>query len=89
MANLDVKNLGLNGVNVDKNPFELAEGELTQAQNAFSDTNAGKASLRKREGLVAFTTTSTAGIVFGGIGVPLVNILSGAPFLYIGKGPVS
>ena len=89
MAKLKVTDFGLQGVNVDKNPFELATGELTQAQNAMADPASGKSSLRKREGLVSFTQSTTAGDVLGGIGVPAINLRTGVSFLYIGRGILS
>lgn len=83
---IDVQGLGKQGVNVDKNPLELDDNELIQAQNAINDPTAGDSSIRKRPGLIAFTTTSTSGIVLGGIGVPLQHLLSGTHFIYIGRG---
>jgi hypothetical protein len=92
MAELKVTNFGLNGVNVDKNPLELADGELTQAQNAISDPASGRSTLRKRPGLIAFNTSVTAGMVLGGIDVPLVNLSTsrgGTVAVYIGRGPLT
>lgn len=83
---IDVTELGKRGVNVDKNPLELGDNELTQAQNAINDPAAGDSSIRKRPGLVAFTTTSTGGTILGGVGVPLQHLLSGTHFIYIGRG---
>ncbi len=89
MALIKVVDLGLNGVNVDKNPLELATGELIQAQNASTEPSSGNASIRKRPGLVAFTTSTTAGTVLGGIGVPVQNRLTGIAYFFIGRGPIS
>lgn len=91
MAKLVVNTFGINGVNVDKNPFELGEGELTSAQNAVSVTTSGRASLRKRPGLLAFTTGSMAGSVLGGIGVPLQDLSASGQALriYLGRGPTT
>lgn len=86
MATLDVTELGKRGVNVDKNPLELDNNELTQAQNAITDPAAGNSSIRKRAGLVAFTTATTSGTVLGGIGVPLQHLLTGTHFIYLGRG---
>ena len=86
MADIEVKELGRRGVNVDRNPYELEDNDLLQSQNARSDPSAGRYSLRKRPGLVAFTTTSTSGNVLGGIGVPLQHLLTGTHFVYIGRG---
>ncbi len=89
-AKLTVESLGLNGVNVDKNPLELADNELTVAQNAINDPQSGMSSLRKRKGLIRFTTTATAGTVLGGTDLPFAN---GAPtglhYVYLGRGPVT
>jgi len=90
MGKLTVTHMGLAGVNVDKNPLELDSNELTQAQNAISDIPvAGRASLRKRPGLIAFNDAAiTAGAVLGGSDLPLRNeSTSGVRNLYIGRGP--
>lgn len=91
MAKLIVESFGTSGVNVDKNPLELDDSELTQAQNATgTDPTSGRASLRKRPGLVAFNTTLLSGAVLGGIGVPLLDLSHGGTVrLYIGRGPTS
>jgi hypothetical protein len=78
-----VRDIGLRGVNVDKNPLELANNELTRAANAVPDS----ASVRNRPGLVAFSTTATAGTVLGGVDLPLADRLTGTRFLYIGREP--
>lgn len=90
MPKLVVETLGLKGVNVDRNPFELTDGELVSAQNATSVPTSGAASLRKRPGLLAFTTSLLEGAVLGGIGVPLLDLSSGGTLrIYIGRGPTS
>lgn len=83
MAVIDVKNMGLKGVNVDKDPLELAPEELRQAQNAINNSNAA---LRKRPGLAQFNTTDNDGFVMGGTTVPLVDFTSGFSILYLGRG---
>lgn len=89
MGKLDVKDLGLQGVNVDKDPFELQDGELRQGQNAIHDPLGVNAGLRKRPGLIEFNTTDAAGAVLGGIGVPLQNLSgTGVRFIYLGRSPV-
>ncbi len=89
MANLVVNTLGLKGVNVDKSPAELDEGELVSAQNAISVVSTGRSSLRKRPGLVAFTLESTAGTVLGGSDLPLQDLSAfGTHFIYLGRGPI-
>ncbi len=90
MAKLVVNTFGVKGVNVDKSPFELDEGELVSAQNATSIPSSGRSSLRKRPGLTAFTTSVMAGAVLGGIGVPLLDLSSGGTVrIYIGRGPTT
>lgn len=81
-----VTGLGLRGVNVDRNPFELADNDLTRAANFISESVSGRSSIRKRAGLLAFATT-TEGTVLGGIDLPLADELNGQRFLYIGRGP--
>lgn len=86
MAGLIVKDLGLGGVNVDKDPLEMAPNELLKAQNAVKEPTSGNAAIRKRAGLIAFNTSTAAGAVIGGIGVPLQNLSSsGTRFMYIGR----
>lgn len=89
MAKLSVTHMGQAGVNVDKNPLELDDNELTHAQNAVSDTLVGRSTLRKRPGLIAFNDVAiTAGTVLGGSDLPLRNdSASGTRSLYIGRGP--
>ncbi len=87
MAKLIVQGMGLAGVNVDKNPLELGDDELTQAQNASPDPAAGKSSLRKRPGWINFSTTVTAGTVLGGVSLPFLDQLNGDHYIYVGRGP--
>ena len=90
MAKLTVEHMGIGGVNVDKNPLELDENELTQATNAVTDPSSGRSTLRKRPGLIAFSTSATAGTVLGGADVPLQNLSSsGTHYVYVGRGPTS
>mgnify|MGYP001459819777 CR=1 FL=1 len=85
MGKITVTSMGQAGVNVDKNPLELDDNEVVQAQNVISAIS----SLRKRPGLIAFNTAPTAGVVLGGADVPLLNLLSGSKTFLIGRGPVS
>jgi hypothetical protein len=80
---IKVLRLGRRGVNVDLNPLELTDDDLVRASNAFSN----ESTIRKRPGLIAFTTTATAGIVVGGVDLPLQDLLNGMHFIYIGRGP--
>jgi hypothetical protein len=91
MAELKVTHMGLAGVNVDKNPLEMGDDELQQAQNAITDVDAGFSTLRKRPGLVAFNTDIiTEGSVLGGSDLPLRNTSNtGLRNLFIGRGPTA
>ncbi len=88
MATLKVTHMGEAGVNVDKNPLELGDNELTKAQNAVADVAAGTSSLRKRRGFIAFNLTAiTEGAVLGGTDLPIKNASSGGVRnLYVGRG---
>lgn len=90
MAKLVIESLGLRGVNVDQNPLELDDNELTLAQNAVSDPRSGHSTIVKRPGLLRFTTTATAGTVLGGQDLPAENLNPvGLHYLYLGRGPTS
>lgn len=71
---LNVYSLGSLGVNVDKNPVQLEDGELTKAQNAIHDPTGSMGSLRKRPGLTKINSSAVSGSVFGAINVPLAPI---------------
>lgn len=89
MPKLIVVGFGLRGVNVDANPFELDDNELTQAQNVINSIDSGSSSIRKRAGLVSFTLEDTADTVLGGIDLPLQDLsANGTHYLYIGRGPI-
>lgn len=64
-------NLGSLGVNVDKSPIHLDDGEWTSTQNAIQDHTGYTGAIRKRPGLVKFNSVALAGSVSGGMGVPL------------------
>lgn len=66
-AKLNVFNLGANGVNVDLNPLQLTDGELTKSQNAIQ-VDGG---LRKRRGLLKINSVAAAGAINGAIAVQL------------------
>lgn len=89
MANgmIRVADLGANGVNTDKNPLELQDGEFTQAQNASTENENGVSTLKKRPGLIKFSEEAS-GVVLGGIGIPLSDRLTGTRLFYIGRGEV-
>lgn len=69
---LNIFGTSAGGVNVDKNPIELEDGELTKAQNCISAI-ASDGSIQKREGLVKYNSVTAAGAIMGAIGVPLQN----------------
>jgi hypothetical protein len=84
---IKIYTFGLKGVNVDKDPIELEDDELQQAQNAVTDVLSGTAALRNRPGLIPFNDRTAAGSVLGGIGVPLVDTKTAAisHTIYIGR----
>lgn len=87
---IDVRALGLLGVNVDKDPLELSDNELRRAQNAIHDQLGVNAGIRKRPGRHAFNSATLGGIVLGGIGVPITNLsVQSDPAIYVGRGPTS
>lgn len=72
-GNLSVYNLGQLGVNVDKDPLQLEDGELATAQNVIPNP-IGDGGLVNRHGLVklnAVAAADTSTGILGGIGVPL------------------
>jgi hypothetical protein len=71
---LNVYNLGSLGVNVDKNPVQLEDGELTKAQNAIHDPTGSMGGVRKRPGLTKINSSAVSGSVFGVINVPIAPI---------------
>lgn len=68
---LNLYNLGSLGVNVDKNPVQLEDGELTLAQNALHDPTGSMGGLRKRPGLLKINSSAVSGSVFGITNVPI------------------
>lgn len=89
---LKVESLGLNGVNVDKDPLELGDNELLQAVNFISDPSSGQSTIRKRPGLIAFNTSTLIGAVLGGCDLPLADqsVVQGTGLsIYIGRAPTS
>lgn len=87
---LRVYNLGKLGVNVDKSPIHLQDGELTKAQNAIREPLGVEGGLKNRPGLRTFNANPANGTVLGGIGVPLADLTTGGKhFIYLGRGPGS
>lgn len=74
-----VSQVGLGGVNVDKDPLDLTDQELRQSQNAtFTNLSARQLGLVKRPGLQKFNTLSFGAAVLGGMEAPYQNT-AGAP----------
>lgn len=71
MGQLNIYNLGKLGVNVDKSPIHLEDGELTSAQNAVPDKHGADGALCKRWGLVKHAASVAAGSILGFLGAPL------------------
>jgi hypothetical protein len=89
MPKIKVDTLGDYGVNVDKNPLALRDGEFTKAQNAIRNPIGTIGGIKNRPGLRAINTASSSAIILGGIGVPLQDqSANGTHFVYIGRGPV-
>lgn len=88
---INVKTLGLLGVNVDKNPLELLDGELRSAQNAIHEPLGANAGIKNRPGLTPFNTSSASVAILGGVGVPFADTSAngGALAIYIGRGPTT
>ena len=86
MPKLDNYNVGGGGVNLVKDPLQLADSELSQAQNAEwipDSTKGGEGALSKRGGL-AVLTSGLAGTLLGIIGLPLNTTYTRT--LYFGLG---
>lgn len=88
---INIKTLGRAGVNVDKDPLELAPDELTQAQNAIHEPLGANAGIKSRPGLVAFTVSAAAASILGGVGVSEAagGDVGGLELLYLGRGGAS
>ena len=87
---LKIFTFGSAGVNVDLNPIQLGDQQLTKAQNAISDPLGKVGALTNRPGLTKHNASAAAGSVLGGIGVPLINLnastTSGNRLFYLGMG---
>src|SRR3990167_193086 len=74
MAKLSLKDIGGGGVNRVKGPLQLADNELTVAQNAefiLNEATGGVGVLSKRGGLSVLNSSALAGSVTGMFGLPL------------------
>lgn len=78
-SKLNVYNLGALGVNVDANPLELQDGELSKAQNGVHDVIGSAGGLRKRKGLIKLNSVAAVGSIKGAIGVPISQGTAGNP----------
>lgn len=68
---INVTDLGAGGVNVDAEPYDLADNELRQSQNAtMTMTNGRLGSLQTRKGYAQFNTLSVGAPILGGIEAP-------------------
>src|SRR6187549_1956610 len=83
---LNVYGLGSLGVNVDKNPINLEDGELTKAQNAIHDPTGSMGGLRKRPGLTKVNSSAVSGSVFGIMNVPIAPITTRSFFVGVDQG---
>mgnify|MGYP001618994373 CR=1 FL=1 len=70
-AKLNLYNFAKLGVNVDKNPIQLEDGELIEAQNWTSDSSGSDGGIVKRPGLVAINSSGLSGSVLAASNVPL------------------
>lgn len=71
---INIYNFGGGGVNLVKNPLQLADDEVTQAQNAEfvpDEGKGGQGALSKRGGMTALNGSALAGSVLGVVGLPL------------------
>ena len=68
---LEVFNLGLEGVNVVDSPLHLSDGELVHAQHAQVSQDDAEGALVKRPALGQFSTDGMGGPVLGFVSVPL------------------
>lgn len=84
---LKVIDIGALGVNTDADPLSLQDTELRLAQNAIRDPLGADSGLRKRPGLEVWNTSTAAGVVLGGVGVPLQDLTSrGLHIVFLGRG---
>ena len=87
MAKIQIRTLGLKGVNLDKDPLQLDVDELRYAQNAISEPLGALSGVKNRPGLGAFTPDDANASILGGIGVLAPNgAANGDGFLFLGRG---
>lgn len=87
MADIKINKLGYAGVNVDKNPLELDDQELRQAQNAIAPLKTG-AGIRKRPGFLPWLTLGLEieDDVLGGAQLPFGDTWMTSARIYLGRG---
>lgn len=69
-----VQDFGAGGVNVDDEPYDLANNQLRQSQNASATINHGRVgSLQTRRGYAQFNVDSFGAPILGGIEAPYVG----------------
>ena len=71
---LRLNSLGRLGVILDSDDLHTPPGAFRSAQNFFVDPLGSSESVVNRPGLIAFTTSTAAGAIKGGIGVPLPDL---------------
>src|SRR3990167_3680366 len=74
ITKLSLRDVGGGGVNLVKGPLQLADNEVTQAQNAefvLNEATGGIGVISKRGGLSVLTGSALAGSVTGMLGLPL------------------
>lgn len=89
METLKIYALGSKGVNTDLSELHKDELNLSQSQNAISDPLGYELALTKRPGLAKFNASAAAGAVLGGVGVPLLNFVTGTHYFLIARSPKS
>lgn len=78
--------LGAKGVNVDVSNLHMDDTELRLAQNVIKDPLNSDGAINNRPGLINFNSEAGAGLILGGIGIPLLNLSTGSHLFYIGRG---
>lgn len=82
----NVFNLGALGVNRNKNPLQVIDGELLIAQNGIPRLHQGRLAIAKRDGMSKINETTAAGAILAIINLPYTEAadeLSGDPPVFI------
>lgn len=80
---LNIYNLGVSGVVVDKSPIHELDGELLRAQNAQVDSVGVLGGIRKRDGFAQLNAIPLAGAVTGMLPLPLPDEGAAHPVFYL------